>query len=198
MKKLVLAIVAVFIASASFAGNFGLGLKLGGAQNDPKDMQETYDIHGGELTKGFGLAGIELLYEGNVSETGKLGLKIGADIYGQNEYKYLYVKATETTYAIPATLYYKFGGNENSWAFYLGGGATYISSELEINELGHYKETKSKIFPHAVVGVEYRFGSVFALGLEGKYNINAKVEKDGEFFSDRTGFGGALTARFYF
>ena len=92
MKKLALAVLAVFcVASAAFASDWGLGLKLGAGQNDPKDMQETYDIHGGELTKGFGLAGIELLYEGNVSETGKLGLKIGADIYGQNEYKYLYV-----------------------------------------------------------------------------------------------------------
>ncbi len=158
-------------------------------------MQEAYDAAGGELTKGFGLIGAELLYEGAVSETGKLGLKIGADIYGQNEYKYLFLKATETTYAVPLTLYYKIDGGENACSFYFGGGATYINTELEV---ANDKESKSKIFPHAVVGLEYRFGSVFALGLEGKYNINAKVEKDGDVFSDRTGIGGALTARFYF
>ena len=195
MKKIILAmLVLTCSASFSFAGDFGLGLKIGGGQNDPKDMKDAYDMYGGELTRGYGIVGIEGLYEWDMTETGKLGLRLGIDIYGENEYKYMFVKATETTYAIPLTLYYKWGGIK-ALNFYIGGGATYINSELEV---ASDKESEGKVFPHVVAGAEYRFSQVFALGIEAKYNISAKVEKDGEVYSDRSGINGALVARFYF
>ena len=58
--------------------------------------------------------------------------------------------------------------------------------------------SKTKIFPHITAGAEYRFNEVFALGLDVKYNIAAKVKKDDLVLSDRSGIGAALTGRFYF
>ena len=72
-------------------------------------------------------------------------------------------------------------------------------TELEATLSGDTeKEHKSKVAPHLVAGAEYRFTKVFALGLEAKYTFGAKIKKDGDVYSDRSGFSGALTGRFYF
>ena len=194
MKKVVLAVLAVMcFASISFAGG-GLGLKLGGAQNDPKTLEELFDYYGGELTKGYGVFALEGFYEW-AREKGKIGLRFGFDFYGDNELKVGYGKITETTYAIPLTLYYKWDKGIKAWSGYLGGGLTYINTEIEV---GADEDSESKFFPHIVGGLEYRFTKVFALGFEGKYNIAAKVKKDGDVYSDRSGISGALVGRFYF
>jgi len=61
---------------------------------------------------------------------------------------------------------------------------------------------KNKVFPHIVAGGEYRFTKTFALGLEARYNIGGKAKKNIEdeniVLSNRSGFGAALTGRFYF
>lgn len=192
MKKLTLAVLAVFIASAAFAGNWGLGLKLGGGQNDPKTLK---DMHtSGELDEGYGFFSIEGQYEAEMTETGRLGVRLGIDSYGDNELKIGAVKTTESTYGIPLTLYYRWDNGIKGWSYYAGVGATYIRTEVE---QGSWDDHKSKIFPHVVGGVEYRFTQLFALGVEAKYNIAAKVEKDG-YKTDRSGISGALVGRFYF
>ncbi len=58
--------------------------------------------------------------------------------------------------------------------------------------------SKTKVFPHITAGAEYRFSRVFALGVDLKYNIAAKVKKDEAILSDRSGIGAAVTGRFYF
>lgn len=194
MKKIVLAVLAVMcVASFSFAGG-GLGLKLGGAQNDPKTLEELFDYYGGELTKGYGIFAIEGFYEWG-KENDKIGLKVGFDFYGDNELKVGYGKITETTYAIPLTLYYKWDKGVKAWNGYLGGGLTYINTDVEI---GTDEDSENKIFPHIVGGLEYRFTKVFALGFEAKYNIAAKIKKEGDVYSNRSGMGVVLTGRFYF
>ena len=194
MKKLTLAVLAVFVASAAFAGNWGLGLKLGGGQNDPKTLKDLHDAYGGELDQGYGIFAIEGQYEAEMSEIGRLGVRLGIDGYGDNEVKSGANKVTETTYGIPLTLYYRWDYGVKGWSYYAGAGATYIRTEVEE---GAYDEHKSKIFPHVVGGVEYRFTQLFALGFEAKYNIAAKVEKDG-YKTDRSGISGVLVGRFYF
>lgn len=197
MKKLILAVLAVMcVSSFSFAGNWGLGLKLGAGQNDPKTLNDILDSFGGELDENYGFFAIEGQYEWDIQETNKLGLRFGIDGYGDNEYKSGSNKATEATYAVPLTVYYKWDKGVKAFSYYVGGGLTYIYTEVEVTWAD--KDHKSKFFPHVVAGGEYRFSQLFALGIEAKYNINAKVEKDGDVFSDRTGIGGALTARFYF
>lgn len=195
MKRITLTVLAIFfVASAAFAGNWGLGLKLGAGENDPKTLQKAFDNAGGELDKGYGIFAIEGQYEAQITEIGKLGVRFGIDAYGDNKYKLGIDKITETTYAMPLTLYYKWDKGIKAWSYYAGAGATYIRTEVE---QGSFEEHKIKIFPHIVGGIEYRFTELFALGCEAKYNIAAKIEKNG-YKTDRSGFSGALVGRFYF
>lgn len=198
MKKLVLAVLAVFVASAGFAGDWGLGLKLGLGQNDPKTLKEIHNFYGGELDEGDGVFGIEGQYEWLLEGENKLGVRFGFDIYGDNEVKVGINKMTEDTFAIPLTVYYKLDKGVKAVSCYGGVGATYMKTEVEE---GTVKDSKSKIFPHIVAGAEYRFSELFALGVEAKYNISAKIEKETHginYKTDRSGFIGALVGRFYF
>ena len=210
MKKAIIAIVGLLcIAPAAFADNWGLGLRFGAAQNDPKDMKETYDeafdygYSEKELTKSPAVFGLEALYEWDLSdEVNKIGLKLGVDFYGQNELKLDWgaFKATETTYAFPLTAYYKRDNGIKNLSWFAGAGLTIMRSEIECKDLysGNENWSKTKVFPHIVAGAEYRFSRLFALGLDVKYNIAAKVKKDEDILSDRSGIGAAITGRFYF
>lgn len=199
MKKLMLAILAVLLVSPAFAGGWGLGLRGGFGESDPKTMKDAYDAYGGnkeETLASFGFMGIEGLYEFDLNDSAnKLGVKVGLDIYGEDEWKFSGGKVTEDTFAIPVTVYYKRDGGVQAFSWYAGAGMTYIKTEYE--EPG-YKTNEDKFFPHVLAGVEYRFCRLFALGLEGKYNINAKLEKDNFVFSDHSGLSGAIVAKFYF
>ena len=205
MKKLMFAVLAVlFVAPAAFADDWGLGAKLGAGENDPKDMKAAYDGFSGskELDRNPGYFGLEAFYEMDLNEeANKLGFKVGWDIYGENEVElkgFPYTKVTETTYSFPVTVYYKRDNGIKNVSWFAGAGATFLRTEIEMERVNKKESSKNKIFPHIVVGGEYRFTQLFALGLEARYNFNARVKKDGEVFSDRSGFGAAITGRFYF
>lgn len=202
MKKLVIAVFAVlFIAPAALADNWGLGLRLGAGENDPKGMQEFYDglVANKELDKNGGVFGLELLHEWDLNdEANKIGAKIGWDVYGENEVKFPGGKVEETTYTFPITVYYKRDNGVQNWSWFAGAGISFLRTEMEASGLANDKDHKSKVFPHITIGGEYRFTEVFALGLDAKYNISAKAKKDGAVYSDRSGFSAALTGRFYF
>lgn len=197
MKKLLIAVLAVlFIAPAAMAKDWGFGVKLGAGENDPKTMQDNFDRYGGELDKNAGFFSLEVLHEWALNdEANKIGAKIGWDMYGENELKRAGRKLTEDTYSFPITVYYKRDNGIKNLSWFGGVGVTILRTEWEE---GSWKESKNKAFPHIVIGGEYRFTQVFALGLEARYNIAAKVKKDGATLSDRSGFGAALTGRFYF
>ncbi len=197
MKKLVIAVLAVlFIAPAAMAKDWGIGVKLGAGENDPKDLKKAFDTFGGELDKNAGDFSLEVRHEWALNdEANKIGAKVGWDMYGENEWKRLNTKITETTYSFPFTVYYKRDNGVGKLSWFGGAGVTILRSELE---QGSYDKSKTKVFPHIVAGGEYRFTKVFALGLEARYNFAAKAKKDGVVLSDRTGFGAALTGRFYF
>ena len=199
-KKLTIALLAVFLSPLAFAqGNWGAAAKFGAAETDPQTLQKVFDAVGGDLTKGYGLFGLEALYEMNVENQHKVGVKLGLDFYGNNEYENNFIsKITEETYAIPLTVYYKWDNGVKNWSFFAGAGATYMKAEMD-NDTDSYNE--SKIFPHITGGAEYRFTELFALGIDVKYNFNAKLEKHIEsidYKTDRSGISGALAARFYF
>lgn len=217
-----------FFAPAVFADNWGFGLKAGIGQNDPKsikefDKEDTWQHNSLEEEAVF--AGVEALYEWNLnSEADKIGLRLGYEAFGENKAEksdktisgYLVteeeISLKEETYSIPVTVYYKRDNGVKNWSYYAGAGVTFVRSKLTYTEeveeeiLGGVDVevsdseslSDSKIFPHIVAGAEYRFTELFALGLEAKYNISAKVKKDGGVLSDRSGLSGALTARFYF
>ena len=197
MKKLAIAILAVlFVAPAAMAEGWGLGVKLGGGQNDPKAMKDLHKAFGGDLDKNYGFFGLEAMYEMALdNEADLLGFKVGWDMYGDNELKQGLTKITEETYAFPFTLYYKRDNGIENISWFGGAGLTILRTEVE---QGTQKESKNKVFPHIVIGGEYRFTKVFALGLEARYNFAAKAKKNGLVISDRSGFGAALTGRFYF
>lgn len=205
MKKALLAILVVlFVTPAAFAKNWGAAVKLGLGENDPQTLEQYYDnavMYDRELSKSNGILGIEALHEWDLNQADKIGLKLGLDFYGENELKiYRFGTATENTYAIPLTIYYKRDNGIKDWSFFAGAGISYIYSELETSLDENY--TEGKVFPHVMAGAEYRFTELFALGLEAKYNFSAKVDKDIEgentVLSDRSGLSGAVTARFYF
>lgn len=197
MKKLAIAVLAVlFIAPAAMAKDWGFGVKLGAGQNDPKALKDNFNAYGGELDKNAGYFSLEVLHEWALNdEANKIGAKIGWDMYGENELKRAGRKLTEETYSFPFTVYYKRDNGLKKLSWFGGAGVTIIRTEWEE---GSWKESKNKVFPHIVLGGEYRFTNVFALGLEARYNIGAKVKKNGVTLSDRSGIGGALTGRFYF
>lgn len=203
MKKILLLSLLVFLSMPLFA-EYGIGVKLGVGENDPKSMNEMFDVYGGDKTEGDGIFSLEFLYEFPLQagdEVNKLGIKAGFDFYGENELKiknYYYGvrgRFTENTWALPITGYYKYDGGLKNFSFYGGAGVTFIKTEVEV---GVEDWSKSKLFPHIAGGAEYRFTKLFALGLDLKYNIGAKLEKEGGTLSDRSGFSGALAGRFYF
>ncbi|MBR4681747.1 MAG: outer membrane beta-barrel protein [Elusimicrobiaceae bacterium] len=197
MKKLVLVVASLlFIAPAVLADNWGASVKLGVGENDPATMKEKYDYYGGELTKGYGIFGLEALYEWDLNdEANKIGAKVGLDVYGENEWKYAGEKVTEDTYAFPVTVYYKRDNGIKAWSYYGGAGLTFLRAELEATG---GKQNKDKTVPHLMVGGEYRFTKLFALGAELKYNFSAKVKENNEVLSDRSGVSGSVVCRFYF
>lgn len=200
MKKWLVAVFAVlFFAPISFADNWGFGVKLGVAETDPKTLNDALDAYGGKLTEGEGLFGLEVLHEWNLNDDiNKLGLKLGLDVYGENEWKDYPDKVTETIYAFPLTVYYKQDYGVQNWSWFAGVGFTFMRGEMDNGEETY---NKNIVFPHITAGAEYRFTEVFALGIDAKYNIDAEMEKriDGdEYKTDRSGISGAITARFYF
>lgn len=206
MKKLVVLGVLLSLLcawpTAAQADNWGVGVKLGYGENDPKTMKEIQDrafVSTDLNENGAVFGGVEALYEFALNdEANKLGVKLGFDVFGQNElkiYGYTYEKLTETTYAIPLTVYYKRDNGIKAWSPFAGAGVSFFRTELKVNGT---KDNKSKVVPHLVAGAEYRFNHLFALGFEAKYNFGAKLEKDGDVYSDHTGVSGAITGRFYF
>ncbi len=211
MKKLLIAVLAVLcVAPAVMAKDWGIGVKLGAGQNDPKDLKNIYDaaIANKELDKNPGYFSLEVLHEWALNdEANKLGAKVGWDMYGENKVKahggLSNGELKETTYSFPFTVYYKRDNGIKKLSWFGGAGFTIIRTKVEgtgyINTIDvNGDESKTKVFPHLVAGGEYRFTQVFALGLEARYNFAAKVKKDGAVLSDRSGFGAALTGRFYF
>lgn len=197
MKKLLVSLLSFFcFASFSVAGDWGAGVKLGVGQNDPKSLNEAFDYLGGELTEGNGIFGLEVLHEWHLNDDiNKLGVKVGLDVYGENEWKNSYYHTvTETIYSFPITLYYKQDYGVKNWSWFAGAGISFMKGEVEEGSDTYKKNT---VFPHITAGAEYRFTDLFALGLDLKYNINAELKKGG-YKSDRSGLSGALTARFYF
>lgn len=207
MKKLLLVMLGVmFLSPVAFADNWGVGVKLGLGENDPSSMEDLYNsattAHDRTLDKDESFAGLEAMYEWNLNaEENKLGVRLGVDVFGENELEVKdwsgHVNYKETTYAIPLSVYYKRDNGINKLSYYGGVGVTLINTEIE-EDVFDESTSKSKVFPHILAGVEYRFTKLFALGLEAKYNIGAKVKKNGAVLSDRSGFSGALTGRFYF
>ncbi len=200
MKKILVSLLSVFcFASFAVAGDWGAGVKLGIGENDPKSLNEAFHSAGGGLTEGNGIFGLEVLYEWNLNDdVNKLGLKVGLDVYGENEWKNFYYgfKVTETIYAFPITLYYKQDYGVKNWSWFAGAGISFMKGEVED---GPYTYKESTVFPHITAGAEYRFTEVFALGLEAKYNINAELKDfDLGYTTDRSGISAALTGRFYF
>ncbi|MBP5430581.1 MAG: outer membrane beta-barrel protein [Elusimicrobiaceae bacterium] len=206
MKKLILALLTVLImAPAAWAGGWGAGVKLGVGENDPKTMKDAFDnINANrELSRSPVYFSLEALYEWDLNdEANKIGAKIGWDMYGENELKLKApgdsIKLTETTYSFPFTVYYKRDNGIKNFSWFAGAGFTILHSKMEASGVEDDDVSKTKVFPHIVVGGEYRFTQVFALGLDAHYNIAAKTKKDGATLSDRSGFGAALTGRFYF
>ena len=208
MKKIAVLIISLLsLTSEVLAADKGLGIRVGLAANDPKTLEEYYNsafdrgFSEAELTKGKSIIGLEALEEWEVSdEINKVGVKLGFDLYGNNNLSLDqgYAKVKEISYAVPLTVYYKqdLGIKRLSW--FIGGGVSLIKTKVTLTEPGVRESySKHKFFPHITAGVEYRINEMFGVGLDGKYNIKAKTERYG-YTSDRSGLSAAVTARYYF
>lgn len=215
MKKVaviavLLGLVCAFPVSAK-ADNWGLGVKLGVAENNPKSMKDAQDNAGyyglnSDLEENNGVFGLEALYEFDLNDNAdKLGVKLGMDFFGENKLELSApsgagtLEFKENSFSVPLTVYYKKDNGLKHWSPFVGAGLSLFRTELKADGAGSSeKVTKSKVAPHIMAGAEYRFSPLFALGLEAKYNFSAKIKKDGDVLSDHSGFGGAITGRFYF
>ena len=204
MKKWLLAVLAVFsFCSLSFAEGWGIAIKSGIGQNNPKTAETLWDYYGGTLTTAPGIFALEGFYEFEVPpEEGDLledvntfGIGLGYNAYGENELEDSFLNGKEETYAIPITFYLKVDKGIKGLSSYFGAGITSITTKVS---LGTDTYKKSVFFPHLSCGFEYKFSKVFAIGLEVKYNIHAEVVKDNITMSDRSGIQGLGVAKFYF
>lgn len=203
-----LGLVCVFPTAAQ-ADNWGLGVKLGIAENNPEAMKHARDsgsYYGlnSDMEKNLGVFGLEALYEFDLNDNAdKLGVKLGMDFFGENKLELSspagYGVLKENSFSVPLTVYYKKDNGLKHWSPFVGAGLSLYRTELKVEDTGSSeKVTKSKVAPHIMAGAEYRFSPLFALGLEAKYNFSAEIKKDGDVLSDHSGFGGAITGRFYF
>ena len=139
-------------------------------------MQDLFDYataYNRELSKSGGIFALEVLHEWPSSEENKIGVKAGLDFYGENELKLHGLgTATEETYAIPVTVYYKWDKGLQNWSYWLGLGLSYIHTELD-------DLSDSKFFPHITGGVEYRLER--SLGRPFLFLISSAPFYDGAF-----------------
>ena len=204
MKKLVLiAVILAAFSATSFAG-FGLGVSLGAGQSksDLKAVKDSMVAY--EHKWNLGIFGVEAFYEHaglfNLEEQHIFGIKVGYNGLGEESLKGLYFDLTYeeakiTYYEIPFMIYYKYAPSK--WHWTAGAGAAFGKSKLEV--LGVGSDTISKTYPFIAAGVEHRFGKLFGLGLDLRYNLGAKFENEiGFVYRDLSGIQGALAARFYF
>jgi hypothetical protein len=198
MKRLVLLAAILSTLSATCFAGFGLGASIGAGQTK-SDVEKVKDsMTSYEYTKSFAIFGLEALYEQsglfNLEEQHIFGAKIGYNGWNKEELKgYIpsvgYGKIEVKYYEIPLTLYYKYAPSK--WNFGGGIGAALGKADDKF-------ETVTKVYPFIAAGAEYRFTKLFGLGLDLRYNIAAKFEKDDAVFKDISGVQGALAARFYF
>ena len=203
MRKLaIIALAVLFFAPAAMAKGWGVGAKLGISENEPTNMKHQHDNLGGELDKDYNFLSLEALHEWDLNGgANKIGFKAAWETHGESEFKppLLGSKITEKTHSFPFTVYYKRDNGVKKFSWFAGAGVTIFRSTKKVSGIiDSHKGSAHKAAPHITVGGEYKFTEVLALGLEGRYNIGAKVKKNGEIFSDRTGFGAAFTCRFYF
>ncbi len=211
MKKIFLALfMMVVFYSSVFADEYGIAAKLGMSDNN-------YPSSYGNVQTSPLVFGIECFYEWSLTNNklqqeeiiNKIGIKLGLDLYGKNklqiEFRDIHGIPTdperwvikERSKSLPVTVYYKWDKGEKYLSYFVGGGFTFISSNLSANYLeSNIKEYKW--FPHVVVGGEHRFTKDFALGIDFKYNFCAKLKKGDLILSDHSGLQGSLLAKFYF
>ena len=214
MKKIFFAIVISAFSVSAYAG-YGLGIKTGVGGITPQTMYDGNNAYGGSVSTRDYFVGAEAFYEHNLRldflgndreyEEHKIGLKFGFEQYGKNTYKVLDEKVTENTFMLPITAYYKYDQGVGKLAFTIGCGLTMIQSDFKVSE--NNKLDKWKGVFHIVAGTEYRISEHIGLGFDIKYitksgvldkiyNVNGHSYK--LYFSDRSGFNGALAARYYF
>lgn len=215
MRKLVVLGVLLSILcawpTAAKADNWGVGVKVGVSENGPKTMKDMQDNAGyyglnSDLEENNGVFGLEALYEFDLNDNAdKLGVKLGLDFFGENKLELSApagsgaLEFKENSFSVPLTVYYKKDNGLKHWSPFVGAGLSLYRTELKADGAGSSEKiTKSKVAPHIMAGAEYRFSPLFALGLEAKYNCSAEIKKDGNVLSDHSGFGGAITGRFYF
>ncbi len=204
MKKLLLAILTIYALSGiSYAVNFGIGIKGGVGQNDPKTMKQLWNYYGGTITKAPGVFSIEGLFEEKILDDSemqtlgfnKAGIRIGYESYGENKLENSMFSAKEETYAIPVTAYLRNEKGIKEISSYLGIGFTILKTKATLAGKD-FKEEKA--FPHILVGAETKLSEQIAIGVDLKININASVKMEGYTLSNRSGFQGLGVVRFYF
>ncbi|WP_424244681.1 hypothetical protein Dip510_001942 [Elusimicrobium posterum] len=213
MRKSILVLVFVSLASVSFAG-FGLGVKGGYAQQDSNMERigsQAHQVTGGSYTSsdGFAFLGFEGLYE--TAGIHRMGVKIGLELYDNTEIEQRYYSAPywrkssleSEFFAIPVTAYYKYAPAETGFHFWIGAGASF--GRMQWEEATGTKYNQSKVFGHADGGIEYRWRK-FAVGMDLGYVFGAKFDDLVDWKSsimdnpshDMSGLRVALAGRFYF
>ncbi len=203
MKKLLLAVLSIYALSmVSYAVDFGIGIKGGIGENNPKEMKQYAGF-----TKNSSIFSLEGLFEtetnGSDWETlgvNKIGIKIGYDSYGKNKIKQSTFTASEDTFSIPITFFVKQDQGVKEFSSYFGIGMSYLKTKIKESSSfsGNWSYSDHKWFFHIIGGCEYKMTEFLSLGIELKYNIDARLKESDFTVSDRSGLQGAGVVRFYF
>lgn len=128
-----LGLVCVFPTAAQ-ADNWGLGVKLGIAENNPEAIKHARDFGSfyglnSDMEKNLGVFGLEALYEFDLNDnSNKLGVKAGLDIFGENKLELSdpagsgSLEVKDNSFAVPLTVYYKRDNGLKNWSPFVGGG----------------------------------------------------------------------------
>lgn len=190
MKQLLLTLLFCCILSEAFA-IVGIGVKYGRSSSDAGITGFNVDWEPGDGR----FYGFELIVEKD-AEIDALGINIGF-----NKYKYViggerlsywnYIEEDKDIFSVPISIYYKY---KLSQMFNIYGG---LGATAAVFDMHHVMHNRLKVFPHLLLGTEFKFMRHWALALDAQYNFNAKAEKQGEY-ANLSGISGNLSARFYF
>ena len=208
MKKLCIALAAVFALSAAASAEVGVGLKLGMfKQSDNLDKTFAWDSSD-KISDDKYFGGLEFLFQDYFATNSMIGFKVGAEMRAP-------LKRTITAlpggpylkndlYTFPVTLYYKYAPTCFPLEFWLGGGVSAGYSKWTSNYVtGSTTASSMIVFPHLNAGLELRASDHIGIGIDGAYNFNAKSAEDfgvgrANYKRDISGLEGNLALRYYF
>ncbi|WP_424245940.1 opacity protein-like surface antigen [Elusimicrobium posterum] len=198
MKKILLLSACLLFAFAQAnATQFFVGVKGGIGDNDDNVKNAFSGSY--KYSDDKSILGAEAGFDFDTKkDTTTVGIKVGFNSYGKVDSTDKSVDKDillKNAVAVPLTIYIKYAPEPTGFHFWLGGGMTWSSVKFQ-DDVHSLSDTKDQIYPHVAAGAEWRPTTYLGVGLDLKYNINAKIETN-DIYRDFTGPEAMLAVRLY-